>query len=400
MPPAVALGVAKRARADVGNSHVDLAAVALERSEHRVVGSLAAHESLGRVDMPRVLDPDGSKAGPGQKDHFARPLVVAAAIILDVDLPSQVSGADHRSPAAAQPLASWIAGTIRISAADLSNWRIADVRPGPSSRNASRPGGEMLGERRLRRRRPSRVVLVPLGQRQVAVPRLEQPEFRHEGALLPSSFRDHPAASRTSIVDRPAGRAILIEIDHRDDREADLNRTARSRPPGSRDKVAKPLARRRVSRPLAARLRSWDGACRTFPGRSCLAWTACHLFPSVHSEISYRTFFVIRLSFRSYPIRMMKSLTFVVSRARHRFRREEIRVWPVASWLCCEPSRPRPAAFWPVAAETSAPPGRHPAAAVERRRRSRNPGRQPAAGPGTATPAQSRRWRSHPSRQR
>ena len=95
MPPAIAFGIAKRARADVRNAHVDLAAVALERSEHRVVRSLAAHESLGRVGVPRVLDPDGSKAGPGQKDHFTRPLIVAAANVLDVDLPAQISGADH-----------------------------------------------------------------------------------------------------------------------------------------------------------------------------------------------------------------------------------------------------------------------------------------------------------------
>ncbi len=93
----VALGVSERARPDVGDPHVGLAAVAMERPQHRVVRRLAADEPLGRVDVPRALDPHDPITRPRQEDHLARQLVVTAPNVLDLDLPAQISRADHWS---------------------------------------------------------------------------------------------------------------------------------------------------------------------------------------------------------------------------------------------------------------------------------------------------------------
>ena len=79
---------------------------------------------------------------------------------------------------AAQP--PWMAGTSRISAAVASKARIGRVWPGPSSRKASRPGREVLGERRLGLGDRLGPVLIPLGQAEVAVARLQQSQLGHD----------------------------------------------------------------------------------------------------------------------------------------------------------------------------------------------------------------------------
>ena len=69
----------------------------------------------------------------------------------------------------------WIAGTIRISGADFSNWRMGVDRPGPSRRNARRPAVKCSANAASAVDDRFGAILVPLGQSQVAMSRLEQP---------------------------------------------------------------------------------------------------------------------------------------------------------------------------------------------------------------------------------
>ena len=63
----------------------------------------------------------------------------------------------------------------------------------------------MLGERELGGGDRLGSILVPLGQRQIAVPRLEQSEFRHERSTPSLAFSEITRRPhRTSLVDRPA----------------------------------------------------------------------------------------------------------------------------------------------------------------------------------------------------
>ncbi len=94
-PRPVAFRVAERPRADIRHPHVGLAAVAIERSQDRVVGALAPDEPFRRVGMAGLFDPNHPEAGPGEEDDLTRLGVVLAPDVLDIDFPAQVSRSDH-----------------------------------------------------------------------------------------------------------------------------------------------------------------------------------------------------------------------------------------------------------------------------------------------------------------
>ncbi len=83
----VALRIAEDSRADIGDANVGFAPVAIQGSQHVIIGRLAAHESLGRVGVARALDPHDPVAGSSQEDHLTGQRVVPAPDIVDVDLP-------------------------------------------------------------------------------------------------------------------------------------------------------------------------------------------------------------------------------------------------------------------------------------------------------------------------
>ena len=94
-PCPVAFRVAERPRAHVGNPHVGLAPVPVERSQDRVVGPLAPDEPFRRIGVARAFHPNDPEAGSGKKDDLTRLRVVLAPDVLDIDLPAQVSRSDH-----------------------------------------------------------------------------------------------------------------------------------------------------------------------------------------------------------------------------------------------------------------------------------------------------------------
>ena len=87
----VAFRVTEWPRAHVGNPHVGLAPVPVERSQDRVVGPLAPNEPFRRIGMARALHPNDPETGSRKKDHLARLRVVLAPDVLNLDLPAQVS---------------------------------------------------------------------------------------------------------------------------------------------------------------------------------------------------------------------------------------------------------------------------------------------------------------------
>ena len=91
----VALRIPERPRADVGNPHVGLAAVAIEGAQDRVVRRLAADEPVRRVGVAVRLTRTIRKLGRARKIDLARLCVVPAPDVLDLDLPAQVSRANH-----------------------------------------------------------------------------------------------------------------------------------------------------------------------------------------------------------------------------------------------------------------------------------------------------------------
>ena len=167
----IALRVAERQRPDVGDPHVDLAAFAMEGPQDRVVGLLAVDEPLGRLDVPRALDPDDPVARPRQEDHLARLRSSRLRSSSDLDLPAQVARADHgcRPAEAESPRPQPRSAALdRRHDQDLrrrpSNWRIGVVRPGPSSRNASRPAVKFSAKAVSAVGDRLRPILIPLGQ--------------------------------------------------------------------------------------------------------------------------------------------------------------------------------------------------------------------------------------------
>src|SRR6516162_9871917 len=74
---------------------------------------------------------------------------------------------------------------------------LADRRRPPRAVEPERqpPAREILGKGRLRRGDRLRPILIPLGQRQVAMAGLQQPQFRHDGALpsTPPRIVSYPA---------------------------------------------------------------------------------------------------------------------------------------------------------------------------------------------------------------
>ena len=96
------------------------------------------------------------------------------------------SGIDEGTPENQPP---WMAGTIRISGAVASNCRIGSGLAGPVEPEGQPSRREMLGEQRFGRGDRLGPVLVPLGEGQVAVSRLEQSQLGHELRLLSLRMR-------------------------------------------------------------------------------------------------------------------------------------------------------------------------------------------------------------------
>ncbi len=92
---AIALGIAKRSRSDVGDANVDLTTPLGQGTQDGVIGRVAVNKPLGCDRSADLSDSHDPVTGTRQEDDLARLRVIRASDVVDLDLPAEVAGANH-----------------------------------------------------------------------------------------------------------------------------------------------------------------------------------------------------------------------------------------------------------------------------------------------------------------